>query len=516
MRTLVKRGLTLQGKKDFELPPDWFHPGQIQLWLSKFDVILALWGTQAGKTVTGPWWCLRETARTGPGEGAVVGPNYSLLFKKVVPEFKKVWAPYGTYIGSPIPRFIVSLQGMNALFGSREERIKRWPGRDPDTMIVHFGYAENSDSLESMTLNWVWSDEAGQQAYKGASFEALERRLLGRSGRHLITTTPYVWNWLKTGLYDAWLKGEADHVDVLNIPSSDNPWESEQARGLAAIRIERARKRLQKWRFDMMYRGKFTRPAGSIYSCFTPKGEFDDDGKCTREPDCVPRFLIPRHWARYQGVDFGNVNMASNWAAMDPETSILYVYRTYHAGHKSVTEHLKDWNAIEESLFEPEASYFGRRMPLRDPICFGGAPSENDWRNEFSESGYGIGQPAVRDVEAGISRVYELIQSGRLKVFDNLEFLIGELETYSRKVNESGEPTAEIEDKASFHRADALRYLSFGVSLDIDQLPPLKLSRGAGNERNLPIKPEEEDMGPEEMLLYKPKKAMQTRRIALR
>lgn len=514
MRTLVKRGLTLQGKKDFELPPDWFHPGQIQLWLSKFDVILALWGTQAGKTVAGPWWCLRETARTGPGEGAVVGPNYSLLFKKVVPEFKKVWAPYGTYIGSPIPRFIVSLQGMNALFGTRDERLKKWPERDPDTFIVHFGYAENSDSLESMTLNWVWSDEAGQSAFKGASFEALERRLLGRGGRHLITTTPYVWNWLKTGVYDPWLRGDAPHVQVLNIPSSDNPWESPKARAIAFERIERARKRMQPWQFEMMYLGKFTRPAGAIYGCFSRDG--DPEATPPVKPMSVKRFLIPRHWPRYQGVDFGNVNTASNWAAMDPETSILYVYRTYHHGNKSVSQHLTDWNALEESMFEPEVNIFDKRVPLQAPITYGGAPSEDDWRDEFGEAGYQITRPAVRDVEVGISRVYQLFKTGRFKIFSDLKLLIGEIETYSRKVNDQGEPLAEIENKADFHRNDALRYLSFGVSLDLDDSIPLKLSRGAGNDRNLPVKPEEEDMGPEEMLLYKPKKALQTRRIARR
>lgn len=459
---------------DLEVAPDWFHDGQNELWAADFDVILALWGTQAGKTVAGPHWCLREAARTGPGEGAVVGPNYSLLFKKVVPEFRKVWAEYGQYIGSPIPRFVVHEVGMVKLFGLRQDRLMRWPDRDPDSLIVHFGYAENSDSLESMTLNWVWSDEAGQGAYKVTSYEALERRLLIRRGRHLLTTTPYVFGWLKENLHDAWLDGSAPHVGVLNIPSIANPT-------MSLERVQRAKDAMPAWRFQMMYEGKFTRPAGAIYDCFA------------RETHCVKRRLIPRHWSRYQGIDFGGTNTASTWGAEDPATGIIYLYRTYHDGNKAVSEHAEEWRALEEKFFEQTTGVFGYIPELKDQTVYGGAPSEDFWRTEFSESGYPISRPPFKDVEPGIARVYALMKLGRLKVFDDLTFLIKEIETYSRKVTDSGEPLAEIEDKAKFHRADSLRALSFGVQIDTDWVMPAIVNKAKKQNPEFSPKDDEDE-----------------------
>ena len=44
-------------------------------------------------------------------------------------------------------------------------------------------------------------------------------------------------------------------------------------------------------------------------------------------------------------------------------------------------------------------------------------------------------------------------------VFDDLSGYLEEKLTYSRKVDERGEPTEEIEDKSSFHHMDAERYV---------------------------------------------------------
>jgi hypothetical protein len=42
---------------------------------------------------------------------------------------------------------------------------------------------------------------------------------------------------------------------------------------------------------------------------------------------------------------------------------------------------------------------------------------------------------------------------------DDLHTLIDDLGSYSREVDELGEPTERIEDKDSWHRLDALRYI---------------------------------------------------------
>jgi len=103
------------------------------------------------------------------------------------------------------------------------------------------------------------------------------------------------------------------------------------------------------------------------------------------------------------------------------------------------------------------------------PYAVGGAGSEQQWREEFRAAGLPVLEPEVMDssatarnassVEVGISRVYAAISAGELKFFDDLEGITDELESYSRKLDERGEPTDEIEDKSSFHGLDALRYV---------------------------------------------------------
>lgn len=452
-------------------------------------------GRQSGKSVTGPHWLLREIQACGPGDYAIVGPTIELLKKKAIPAFLKLFEKQkrlGKY-NKQDRVFIFSPEGLMRVFGSTK-----------DECTVFVGYATKPESLESATYKAVWADEAGQPDFKQTSWEALVGRRAIHDGRILVSTTPYAFNWLKYDLYDKWLSGEANtgyvgphsrYIDIIRFESTMNPTFSQ-------AKFDQIRATTQGWRFDLFYRAIFTRPAGSIFDCFD------------RDLHCVPRRTIPRDWPRFQGVDFGNVNTASTWSAMDPETSVLYVYRTYHDGNKSVEEHLRDWNGLEEKFFEQQPAVFDKRIELQIPICYGGAPSEDDWRDEFGEAGYAINRPGVRDVEVGIARVYQLIKSGRLKFFDDLTKLIGEIEIYSRKVNESGEPLAEIEDKSNFHRVDSCRYLSFGVSLDAAPPSPLKVSRQAGNERVEPKRPEDDD--PEEQEAWRSGHKLQSRRKIVR
>ena len=64
------------------------------------------------------------------------------------------------------------------------------------------------------------------------------------------------------------------------------------------------------WKFDMFYRGLFTRPAGLIYDLF-------DDRICRISREDAN---IQSNWPRYVGHDFGPVNMAAIW-----QLPIVYV-----------------------------------------------------------------------------------------------------------------------------------------------------------------------------------------------
>lgn len=393
------------------------HAGQMQVWESPRRFIGMISGAQAGKTELGPLWLWREIMRRGPGDYGFICPTFTLMELKALPVFRKFFErvlALGTYTGSPVRKFTFSPEGARRLFGYRPDEPTQ----------VFFGYAENPDSLESATFKAVVCDEAGQKAFKRESWEALQRRVAVHQGRILITTTPYSnGGWLRTEIYDRWKAGDPD-VDFIQFNSLMNP-------AFPREEYERARRALPPWRFSLFFEGKFTRPAGLIYDCFD-----ETRHRC-------PRFVIPERWPRYLGLDFGGVNTAGVFLAEEPGTRRLIAYREYHAGGRTAKGHADALRQGEPML----------------PVAFGGAKSEGQWRDEFGAAGLPVGEPRVHEVEVGIDRVYGTIQSGGLVVFDDLRRLLDEMETYSRKVDEKGEPTEEIEDKSAFHVLDSLRYV---------------------------------------------------------
>lgn len=375
----------------------------------------------------------------------------------MLPEFKNVFETQlklGVYKANPIRRFEFSPQGLLKVFGHISNPTE-----------VLFGYGEDPDSLESMTLLACWSDEAGQKKYKRESKEALDRRLTIASGkglgRHIFTTTPYFWNWLKVEIYDRAVK-EAGRMagmseeeraayfpmyECINFSSIENPVFPKEE-------YYRQKDLLPDWKFRMMYDGEFTKPAGMIYDCW-------DNNKNT-----CKRFEVPPTWRRRFGMDFGDVNLASVICAQDPKTKKVYIYRRYRPTQKTVADHVKAMRLGEKGRFLSGS---------------GGANHENDWRNMFSAAGLPIEKPNVSDLHAGIDIVYAWIKKGWLIVFDDLEDVISDLTGYSREVDEvSGEPTDEIENKEDYHLADAVRYLLSNIPFPGEE-EMFKYSRGVNN-----------------------------------
>lgn len=410
-----------------ELTPDGMlrfnlHDGQQEAMGSDAQITLVLAGTQGGKTAIGPLWMLEEMQQCGPGDYLVVGPTFSLLEIKAIPEFLRLFKSslnLGEYVSSPVRKFTLSEHGERFLFGSKQLTPTN----------VYFGYGSNPDSLESSTAKAAWLDEAGQKEFRLDSWDAIRRRLSIAQGRILITTTPYNLGWLKTRVYDKRDDPEAS-IRVINFPSTANP-------KFPIAEFERARRELPPWKFNMFYRGLFERPAGMIYESFTDKNR-------------MPWFAIPESWPRFLGLDFGGVNTAAVYIAQEldssghPATPTRYfAYREYHDGGKTAGQHA-------ESILAKEP-----RMPL----AIGGSKSEGQWRNEFAGGGLGINQPPISDVEIGINRVYGAFATGELIILENMVGLIDELGRYSRPLDANGDPLEGIEDKEKFHRLDALRYI---------------------------------------------------------
>ena len=398
-----------------------YHPGQLEAMKRTERFILISAGTQGGKTIFEPWWLLREIRRCGPGDYLFATPSFTLMEKKALPEFLrlfKVRLQLGDYVGGSQRIFTLTPRADEILFGSVQ----------PERSRVVFGHAQDPDSLESATYKAAVLDEAGQKKFKRGSWEAIQRRLSIHKGRALIGTTPYGLGWLKSEVYDRAQAGEPDYA-LVRFDSTENP-------AFPAEEFERMRAILPRWKFNMMYRGMFERPAGMILDAW-------DAGENT-----CPRFAIPANWTRYRGLDFGGVNTAAVYLAKEPYWDRYYLYRTYLAGSRTAAEHKAAMDVGEPGL------------PIK---VWGGAGSEDNWRREFRAAGLPVQEPPVREVEVGIDRLYDLIKTRRLIVFDDERDFIDEVESYSRVLDEEGEPTEKIEDKETYHLTDAARYLAAGL-----------------------------------------------------
>lgn len=421
------------------------HPGQARAIRSRARHILVMAGTQSGKTSFGPLWLYTEIQRRGPGDYLVVAPSFPLLELKLRPEFMRLFdkqLKLGEYVGSPTKKFTFSEAGSKKTFGDRH---------NPDVPTqVFFGHAQDPDSLESATAKAAWLDEAGQRKFKKESHEAIMRRLAIHRGRVLYTTTPYYVGWLKRQLHD---KADGVSIELINFRSCDNP-------AFSLAEYEEQKGKLPDWKFRMFYDGVFTRPAGLIYDVFT------------WEKHVCEAFPIPDHWPRVFGLDFGAVNTCCVKFAEDPETSTWYAYAEYLHGGRTAAEHVAALLAGE---------------PLEKAQAVGGAGSEQNWRDEFTAAGLLVRKSEVSEVEVGIDRLYALLKADRVKFFSGLTGILGEdgheegeVETYSRVLDDQGEATDAIQDKNKYHRLDACRYAATLISPGQAQNFVVEEARGWG------------------------------------
>lgn len=385
------------------------HPGQTKAWDSDKRFIFVIAGTQGGKTSFGPWWLWREIETCGEGDYLVVTANYDLFKLKLLPEMQKVFG--------------------GVLDGWEHVKIdKTLYSKDRKTRII-LRSADAEGGLESATAKAAWLDECGQDKFKVSAWEAVQRRLSLAQGRVLATTTVYNMGWLKTQVFDRWTKGDGDY-QVIRFKSIQNP-------AFPLDEYNRAKATLPDWKFQMFYNGNFTRPAGMIYSNFDTTNHV------------VPEFDVPKEWPRYVGIDFGAVNTALVWLAYNIDKDCYYLYRETLQGDMTTSEHAKTALRHGEKVI----------------TWAGGAKSEKQQRMDWQHSGVPIREPLVSDVESGIDGVIDILKKYRMFVFDTCTGIIDEFGTYSRELDEMGQPTEKIKNKSDYHRLDALRYIVANVDM---------------------------------------------------
>lgn len=413
------------------------HPGQLEAWDCQRRFVFVLAGTQSGKTSWGPVWLWREiqrTARDGAMNDYIVATSSFDLFKlKLLPtmlDFFEHTMRYGRYWAGGR---VIELPNPEGKYLAKRADDNMW-GR------IVLRSASAKGGLESQTAKAAWLDECGQDEFTVEKWEAVLRRLSISQGRVLGTTTPYNLGWIKSEVYDKWQAGNP-HFAVINFPSYLNP-------AFPREEYERAKANMPDWRFRMFYNGELARPAGLIYDSF--------DDLCVVN---VPAH-IPPHWERYVGIDFGATNTSLIWIYHDRDQARYVVYRESLRGSMSTDEH------VQAALADAKGTNV--------LIWTGGAPGETQQRMDWQQAGVAVYQPQVSDVEGGISRVYGYFKSRQLFVSSECRGLLDELGSYKRKLDASGQPTDDIQDKRTFHRLDALRYaVSWLDGTEVQILPAI-------------------------------------------
>ena len=389
------------------MPEITLTPGQTDILCNfKAQVLAAIAGCGGGKTSLGYWW-LHSRMEAYPGfTWAMAEPTFSLLSRVILntsdmqrPTIEQYFASVGHH-----PQYHAVDRILQTDFGQ-----------------IFLGSADNPDSMQGAAVKGYWLDEAGLMRL-GAYQTALQRTSM-QEGQVLLTTTPYNLGWLKREVAD---KANGD-ICVRRWKSIDRP-------GFPRESYERMRQRLPYWRFAMLYEAQFERPAGLIYDCFN-------------EACIKPRKNIPDSWSWYVGHDFGGVNPAAMLYAIDPATSEIWGVAEYLPGPKSVADQVIDLKTLTK----------GRTVVK----CIGGSHQETGWRDDYTAHGWPVfePQPQFREVEVGINRVYALHRQNKLFVFNDLHAYLDEKMSYSRKLDDNGEPTDEIEDKERYHLLDAERYI---------------------------------------------------------
>lgn len=151
---------------------------------------------------------------------------------------------------------------------------------------------------------------------------------------------------------------------------------------------------------------------------------------------------IPHWWPKGYGMDVGWGRTAAVFGAVDPDSGIVYLYSEYYTGREIPAVH---------------ASAIKSRGWWLVGACDPDGVNQNDGTHMFDmyeSEGLNLIKADKRSVDAGIFKVCQLIETGRLKVFNTMPNWIEEFRSYGR--DEHGKII-----KKKDHLMDATRYFIF-------------------------------------------------------
>lgn len=162
---------------------------------------------------------------------------------------------------------------------------------------------------------------------------------------------------------------------------------------------------------------------------------------------------IPDYWPRAYALDVGWNRTAALWGAKNPDDGTLYLYSEHYRGEAEPSVHAHAVHSRGEwirGVIDPAARGRGQK----DGVAL---------LDLYNDLGLNLSL-ANNAVEAGIYEVWQLLSSGKIKVFKTLRNFLSEYRLYRR--DEKGKIV-----KKNDHLMDDLRYLVMGFDQVAQPMP---------------------------------------------
>ena len=379
------------------------HDKQFEAFNFTTQYAAAVAGVQSGKTFVGTYWAANQIAiMPKDGEGLIVAPTVKILQQGTLAKFFKEFPSYQRYY-------------------KEQKGVIEFP----DGRKVWIRSADNPYGIESMTLDWIWGDEAGN--FKLIVWAILRSRTAIKRGKIFFTTTPYNMGWLYQDFYLPWQRKEDKDLSVFTWASIDNPYFPKEFYNKEKIRL-RAEE------FKRRYEGAFSRMEGLVYRL--------------SNWHIVPPTKL-RAEITLGGVDWGFTNPAALVIIKIVDGQYFIIDEWYETG-KTTPE-------IIEQMIKMQNAYGVNRWY---------ADSANP--EKIAEAGtntglYVVGYEKQKDsISAGISQIQSYLNENRLFVFNTCKNALAEFESYHYPEREDTRNNKEDPEPFDNHLMDAMRYAIHG------------------------------------------------------
>lgn len=195
------------------------------------------------------------------------------------------------------------------------------------------------------------------------------------------------------------------------------------------------------WARDSRTKGIPTIGVGSVYS--VPEDEF-----------VIKGLELQSHWPRCFALDVGWKVNAALFGAYDRETGTVYIYDEIYK------------SKCEPAVVAAAIRARGDWIPgVIDPASRGRSQKDGSQLMSIYRNDLGLDvRPAINAVDAGLTKVWEKLSQGQLKIFSTCQNFLAEYRLYRR--DKKGEIV-----KQNDHLMDCIRYMIMS-GLDRAQLKP--------------------------------------------